>query len=328
MAQSGWSSSSRLIVGTPEKLVTRSRSISSSARPASHLRMNTIAPPTSVHGCSRQLLAVTWNSGVGAMNTGGVGAAVAGGSRRRRQVAGGHRLGLGHLRHAGHEGDVHDVVHRTAVGELGALREAGGARGVEDRDVVVGVDGRRRAAPPARAAGSTTSVQRDASAGRSRSERTAMTCSGAAARSSSSTGSHPLERARRRRSAPWAASRRGRTPSPGSSTTRSCPPRRHRSRRPPSTTRPTRGSCASRRRRGRPGRRRARRGAGGRALGPGRRSRRRCSARPRTPRTVRSPYSAGDLPDRPHRRGRAAEHPHRDAPHLDLGHREGRALGR
>ncbi len=58
------------MVGTPEKLVTRSRSISSSARPASHLCIRTILPPTSVHGWSRQLLAVTWNNGVGAMNTG------------------------------------------------------------------------------------------------------------------------------------------------------------------------------------------------------------------------------------------------------------------
>ncbi len=32
-------------------------------------------PPASVAGCSRQLHAVTWNSGVGAMNTGGAGAA-------------------------------------------------------------------------------------------------------------------------------------------------------------------------------------------------------------------------------------------------------------
>ena len=35
--QSGCINISRLIVGTPEKLVTPSRSISSSARPASHL---------------------------------------------------------------------------------------------------------------------------------------------------------------------------------------------------------------------------------------------------------------------------------------------------
>ena len=75
-AQSGWSRSSRLIVGTPDTLVTRSRSISSSARPASHLRMNTIAPPTSVHGWRMQLLAVTWNIGVGARNTNGVGSVV------------------------------------------------------------------------------------------------------------------------------------------------------------------------------------------------------------------------------------------------------------
>ena len=67
MFQSGWLMSSRLIVGTPEKLVTPSRSISSSARAAFHLYVNTIVPPVSVQGCSRQLHAVTWNSGVGAM---------------------------------------------------------------------------------------------------------------------------------------------------------------------------------------------------------------------------------------------------------------------
>ena len=32
-----------------------------------------MTPPPSVAGCSRQLLAVTWNSGVGAMMTGGDG---------------------------------------------------------------------------------------------------------------------------------------------------------------------------------------------------------------------------------------------------------------
>ena len=52
--------------------------------------MNTIVPPTSVHGCSRQLFAVTWKSGVGAMNTGGVGGS--GGRVGRRALAGGAAL--------------------------------------------------------------------------------------------------------------------------------------------------------------------------------------------------------------------------------------------
>ena len=73
VCQSACINSSRLIVGTPEKFVTRSRSINSSARVGSHLYVNTIEPPTNVQGCRMQLLAVTWNSGVGAMNTGGVG---------------------------------------------------------------------------------------------------------------------------------------------------------------------------------------------------------------------------------------------------------------
>src|SRR5918993_6022697 len=69
VSQSGWAMSSRFIVGTPEKLVTPSRSISSSARAGFHLYVRTILPPVSVHGCRRQLQAVTWNSGVGAMYT-------------------------------------------------------------------------------------------------------------------------------------------------------------------------------------------------------------------------------------------------------------------
>ena len=55
------------------------------------------------------------------------------------------RTGLGHRSSRGTGGGVgerhvHQVVHRTAVGELGALREAGGARGVEDAHVLVGID--------------------------------------------------------------------------------------------------------------------------------------------------------------------------------------------
>ena len=67
--QSGCISISRLIVGTPEKLVTPSRSINSSARPASHLYVSTMREPEIVAGCRMQLFAVTWNNGVGAMNT-------------------------------------------------------------------------------------------------------------------------------------------------------------------------------------------------------------------------------------------------------------------
>ena len=102
------------------------------------------ARPVSVAGCSRQLHAVTWNSGVGAMNTGCSGGA--GDRRRRRDVAGGDRLGVGRRRGHRPEHQVHDVVHRAPVGQLGALGEPGRARRVEDRGVVVGVDGRRRGA--------------------------------------------------------------------------------------------------------------------------------------------------------------------------------------
>ena len=79
--QSGCMRSSRLIDGTPEKFVILSRSMSSRARPGSHLYVITTFPPTSVAGCNKQLHAVTWNSGVGAINAGeyataGAGAAV------------------------------------------------------------------------------------------------------------------------------------------------------------------------------------------------------------------------------------------------------------
>ena len=49
--------------------MTRSRSMSSRARPASHLYVSTTLPPEIVAGCITQLQAVTWNRGVGAMNT-------------------------------------------------------------------------------------------------------------------------------------------------------------------------------------------------------------------------------------------------------------------
>src|SRR5690606_16763242 len=78
LAQSGWFNISRLIDGTPEKLVAPSRSISSRARPGSHLYMNTTVPPAIVHGWRTQLHDVTWNSGVGAMNTGAAGAGASG----------------------------------------------------------------------------------------------------------------------------------------------------------------------------------------------------------------------------------------------------------
>ena len=63
-SSSGWASSSRVIVGTPLKLVTRSRSIARSASPASHLYISTSLPPLAVIACAEQLFAVTWNSGV------------------------------------------------------------------------------------------------------------------------------------------------------------------------------------------------------------------------------------------------------------------------
>src|SRR3954452_15792196 len=79
VAQSGCESSSRLIVGTPEKLVTRSRSMSSNARAGSQRRVNTTVAPMRVAGCRMQLHAVTWNRGVGAIITTWPGVAAAAG---------------------------------------------------------------------------------------------------------------------------------------------------------------------------------------------------------------------------------------------------------
>ena len=118
--------------------------------------------------------------------------------------------------------------------------------------------------------------------GSSPSERTAMTCSGASARSSSSTGSDPLDalvvgdqhlRARVGEAVLHLGGR---------------PPRVHaddggadRHDRPVAE-RPTRGSCASRWRPGRRSRHRGRRAGDGRAPARWHRPRRTCSARPRT----------------------------------------------
>ena len=56
-------------------------------------------------------------------------------------VAGSDGLGLGSADRHRPEHQVHDVVHGPAVGQLRTLRVAGRARRVEDRGVVVGVDG-------------------------------------------------------------------------------------------------------------------------------------------------------------------------------------------
>ena len=79
------------------------------------------------------------------------------------------------------------------MGQLGALGEAGRARRVEDRDVVVGVD--VGVGQPGRGAGGIDRRRPSAtqSSGSSRSERTAITCSGASSRRPSSSGQHPLE---------------------------------------------------------------------------------------------------------------------------------------
>ena len=62
------------------------------------------------------------------------------GVRWRRFVASSHGLGLRQRSSGGHERDVHHVVDRPAMRELRPFGKPRGARRVEDRDVVIGID--------------------------------------------------------------------------------------------------------------------------------------------------------------------------------------------
>ena len=131
-ANRGDSSRSQLCVGTPTKLVTRSRSISSSARSGSHLYIITSFRPLAKHDSITGTQPVTWNSGTIRMNTGGP-ADVGASSGRRSRVE------------RGAAAEAEQRLQDGAVGRHRALRVAGRARRVEDRGVVVGCDRRRRA---------------------------------------------------------------------------------------------------------------------------------------------------------------------------------------
>jgi hypothetical protein len=86
-------SRSQLWVGTPTKLVTRSRSISSSARSGSHLYMMTSFSPVAKQDSITGTAPVTWNSGTIRTNDGRLAGAAASssapasGARRRRSTA-------------------------------------------------------------------------------------------------------------------------------------------------------------------------------------------------------------------------------------------------
>ena len=86
-AKRGDCSMSQLWVGTPTKFVTRSRSISSSARSGSHLYMITSFRPLAKQPSITGIEPVTWNSGTIRMNDGGRRSASPGSPRRSRSTA-------------------------------------------------------------------------------------------------------------------------------------------------------------------------------------------------------------------------------------------------
>ena len=84
VAKSGDSSRSQDMVGTPTKVVTRSRSISSSARSGFHLYIITSLLPPSERAEHHRHQPVTWNSGTTRMKEVGYGFGVASSARGRR----------------------------------------------------------------------------------------------------------------------------------------------------------------------------------------------------------------------------------------------------
>ena len=122
----GDASRSQLWVGTPTKFVTRSRSMSSSARSGSHLYMITSFSPLDRHDSITGTHPVTWKSGTTRMNVSG---SVLGAVSGFAQPVGGRAAA-----------EPHERLHHGAVGRHGALRMAGRPRRVEDGGVVVGVD--------------------------------------------------------------------------------------------------------------------------------------------------------------------------------------------
>ena len=108
-----WCSMAAYIVGTPSKIVTRSRWMISRALPGSNLGSSVSVPPAVTVAFSPQVRPNTWNSGRQPMTT-STGAALQQGGRGQLGVAG-----------------------QVRVGQLGALGPAGGARRVEDHGIVV-----------------------------------------------------------------------------------------------------------------------------------------------------------------------------------------------
>ena len=130
----GHSSRSQICVGTPTKFVTRSRSISSSARVGSHLCIITSFEPAAKQREHHRHAAGHVEERHDQDEAGGFAA------RRRARACAGRSTAA---RHANADQRLdHGAMRRDR-----ALRVAGGARRVQDRGVVVGVDvdlGQRR----------------------------------------------------------------------------------------------------------------------------------------------------------------------------------------
>src|ERR671911_298640 len=135
-AKRGDSSMSQLCVGTPTNEVTRSRSISSSARTGSHRYMITSFTPDEKHPSITGIRPVTWNNGTTRMRVGVAAAALA--SLASVAARGG---GLAGALDRGPAAEAHQRLDDAAVGRHCALGPAGRARRVEDRGVVLGTGG-------------------------------------------------------------------------------------------------------------------------------------------------------------------------------------------
>ena len=131
LAKSGESRTCHAMVGTPPKIVTRSRSISSRARSGLQRRIITSLPPAAVFGTSTEWQPVAWNSGTESSEE--LCAGPSGGADPlllvRQQAAAGVD-----------EAEADEVRADVALGPERPLRLARRPRGVEDRGVVLRLD--------------------------------------------------------------------------------------------------------------------------------------------------------------------------------------------
>ena len=166
------------IAGTPPNVVTRSRSISSSARSASHLCISTSLPPAATLATRTEWQPVAWKNGTDSRYTfwPGRGAPAS--------------LPGAHLRAPGREREREEVAADVAVRAERALRPARRARRVEDRREVLGLEvdvGQRRRR---RAPSPSTSSHRSARAGaRSSARATTIVATSSAGSTSASRSS-------------------------------------------------------------------------------------------------------------------------------------------